>query len=130
MRKVASVEDVVLQHEEDVEEHGEETETELGGIAEDARPVVVVVRNQDHLQRELDNFPHLHHHHYHPHHLKIIYNQDFILIRRLLTNPHNFCGGFLLCVLFQELKATVAKTSGLHQASSISTSSALTPPPC
>ena len=69
MRKVASVEDVVLQHEEDVEEHGEETETKLGGIAEDARPVVVVVRNQDHLQRELDNHPHhYHHHHHHRHH--------------------------------------------------------------
>ena len=63
MGKVASVEDVVLQHEEDVEEHGEETETKLGGIAEDARPVVVVVRNQDHLQRELDNIPHHYHHH-------------------------------------------------------------------
>ena len=63
MGKVASVEDVVLQHEEDVEEHGEETETKLGGIAEDARPVVVVVRNQDHLQQELDNIPH----NYHPH---------------------------------------------------------------
>ena len=49
MGKVASVEDVVLQHEEDVEEHREETKTELGGIAEDARPVVVVVCNQDHL---------------------------------------------------------------------------------
>ena len=81
MGKVASVEDVVLQHEEDVEEHGEETETKLGGIAEDARPVVVVVRNQDHLQRELDNIPHHYHHHHHHHHLKIIYNQNFILIR-------------------------------------------------
>ena len=117
MRKVAPVEDVVLQHEEDVEEDGEETETKLGGIAEDARPVVVVVRNQDHLQRELDNFPHHHHHHYHPHHLKIIYNQDFILIRRLLISPYNFCGGSLFCVLFQELKATVVKTPVLHQAS-------------
>ena len=67
MGKVASVEDVVLQHEEDVEEHGEETETKLGGIAEDARPVVVVVRNQDHLQQELDNIPHHYHHHHHHH---------------------------------------------------------------
>ena len=97
MREVASVEDVVLQHEEDVEEHGEETEAKLGGIAEDARPVVVVVRDQDHLQRELDNIPHhyyhhhyhrhhhhrhhYHHHHHHHHHLKITYNQNFILIR-------------------------------------------------
>ena len=84
MRKVAPVEDVVLQHEEDVEEHGEETETKLGGIAEDARPVVVVVRNQDHLQQELDNIPHHYHHHHHHHHLKIIYNENLTIFHIII----------------------------------------------
>ena len=37
---VASVEDVVLHHEEDVEEYGEETEAELGRVAEYRTPVV------------------------------------------------------------------------------------------
>ena len=56
MWKISSVEDVVLQHEEDVEEDREEAETKLGRIAKDARPVVVVVSDQDHLQRGVDVF--------------------------------------------------------------------------
>ena len=60
MGEVAPVEDVVLQHEEDVEKDGEEAEAELGGVAEDAAPVVVVVGNQHHLRadmRETGTFP-------------------------------------------------------------------------
>ena len=53
MREVAPVEDVVLQHEEDVKEDGEEAEAELGGVAEDAAPVVVVVGNQHHLRQDM-----------------------------------------------------------------------------
>ena len=50
MGKISSVEDIVLEHEKDVEEDGEEAETELGRVAKDARPVVVVVGDQAHLQ--------------------------------------------------------------------------------
>jgi len=49
MGEISSIEDVVLEHEEDVKEDGEETETKLGRVAKDARPVVVVVSDQDHL---------------------------------------------------------------------------------
>ena len=49
MRLVAAVEDVVLQHEEDVEHDGEETEAELGRVPKDGGPVIVVVADQDHL---------------------------------------------------------------------------------
>ena len=56
MGKISSVEDVVLEHEEDVKEDGEEAETELGRVAKDARPVVVVVSDQDHLQGEVEVF--------------------------------------------------------------------------
>ena len=54
MGKISSVEDIVLEHEEDIEEDGEEAETELGRVAKDARPVVVVVSDQDHLQQRID----------------------------------------------------------------------------
>ena len=63
MGKISSVEDVVLEHEEDVKEDGEEAETELGRVAKDARPVVVVVSDQDHLQGGIEVFEHKHHDH-------------------------------------------------------------------
>ena len=63
MWKISSVEDVVLQHEEDVKEDGEEAETKLGRIPKDARPVVVVVSDQDHLQGGIVVFDHQHHDH-------------------------------------------------------------------
>ena len=49
MGKISSVEDVVLQHEEDVEHDGEETEAELSRVPKDGGPVIVVVADQDHL---------------------------------------------------------------------------------
>ena len=49
MRLVAAVEDVVLQHEEDIEHDGEESQPELGGVAEQRVPVVIVVGDQEHL---------------------------------------------------------------------------------
>ena len=39
----------MLVHEEDVEENGEEAEAELGGVAKDGAPVVVVVGDDEHL---------------------------------------------------------------------------------
>ena len=39
----------MLIHEEDVEEDGEEAEAELGGVAKDGAPVVVVVGDDEHL---------------------------------------------------------------------------------
>ena len=49
MRGVAPVEYVVLQHEEDIEHDGEESQPELGGVAEQRVPVVIVVGDQEHL---------------------------------------------------------------------------------
>ena len=49
MRGVAPIEDVVLQHEEDIEHDGEESQPELGGVAEQRVPVVIVVGDQEHL---------------------------------------------------------------------------------
>ena len=63
MGEISSIEDVVLEHEEDVKEDGEETETKLGRVAKDARPVVVVVSDQDHLQGGIVVFDHQHHDH-------------------------------------------------------------------
>ena len=60
MGKISSVEDVMLEHEENVEEDGEEAEAELGRVAKDARPVVVVVSDQDHLQEAIEIFVHHH----------------------------------------------------------------------
>lgn len=40
----------MLDQEQDIEEDGEETETELGWIPEDGTPVVVVVPNEKHLK--------------------------------------------------------------------------------
>jgi hypothetical protein len=40
----------VLEHEEDVEDEAEEAKPELGGVAEEGDPVVVVVRVERHLQ--------------------------------------------------------------------------------
>ena len=50
MGEVASVQTVVLHDEEYVEEDGEGTEPELGGVAEDGSPVVVVKADDEHLQ--------------------------------------------------------------------------------
>ena len=69
--KISSVEDIVLKHEEDVKEDGEEAEAELGWIAKDARPVVVVVSDQDHLQVAIEAFyppPSDQDHHNHDYH--------------------------------------------------------------
>ena len=52
MRLVPPVEHVVLEHEEDVEKDGEEAKTELGGVAKDAAPVVIVVGDQHHLENK------------------------------------------------------------------------------
>jgi len=50
VRLVVPVEDVMLEDEENVEENGEEAESEFRHVAEDAFPVVVIVRLQKHLQ--------------------------------------------------------------------------------
>lgn len=50
MWQVPPVEDVMLEHEEDVEQDGEQSEAELGGVAEEGAPVVVVVGDEDHLE--------------------------------------------------------------------------------
>ena len=64
MWEISSVEDVVLEHEEDVKEDGEEAETKFGRVAKDARPVIVVVSDQDHLQEGgIEVFKHQHHDH-------------------------------------------------------------------
>ena len=46
---VASVEDVMLHHEEDVEEDGEEAEAELGRVAEYRAPVVCAQQTVTHV---------------------------------------------------------------------------------
>jgi len=40
----------VLENEENVKQDGEQAKTKLGRISEDGTPVIVVVRNQEHLQ--------------------------------------------------------------------------------
>lgn len=40
----------MLHHEEDVKQHREQAQAELGRITEDGRPIIVVVRIQNHLQ--------------------------------------------------------------------------------
>ena len=50
MRDVASVEDVVLEHEEYIESYGEESETELCGVSKQRAPIVIVVGDQKHLE--------------------------------------------------------------------------------
>ena len=47
---VPPVQNVMLDHEEDVENHREQTQAKLGGVAEDGAPVVVVVREDEHLR--------------------------------------------------------------------------------
>ncbi len=49
MRRVATVQPVVLHHEHQVEEHGDEAQPELGEVPEDGVPVVVVVADEEHL---------------------------------------------------------------------------------
>lgn len=50
MGHVAPVQPVVLRDEQDVEQDGEEAETELGRVPEDGSPVVVVVADEEHLE--------------------------------------------------------------------------------
>lgn len=47
---VSPVEDVVLDHEEDVEEHREETQAKFRRVAEDWTPILVVVGEDEHLR--------------------------------------------------------------------------------
>lgn len=47
--EVAPVQEVVLGDEQDVEQDGEEPQTELGWISEDGAPVVVVIADEEHL---------------------------------------------------------------------------------
>ena len=49
MRKVSSVEDIVLQHEEDVKDNREETQPKLGGVTKQRTPVIIVVSYEEHL---------------------------------------------------------------------------------
>lgn len=44
------VQDVVLYHEQDVKEYGEQSQAELGRITEQRVPIIVIVCVQDHLQ--------------------------------------------------------------------------------
>lgn len=44
------VEHIVLENEEDIEDQTEGTKAEFGEIAEEGRPVVIVVRVEHHLQ--------------------------------------------------------------------------------
>ena len=39
----------MLEHEEDVEDHREETETKLCWITKDSGPIIIVVRDENHL---------------------------------------------------------------------------------
>ena len=50
MRKVASVEHIVLEHEENVKYDREEAQTELGGVSEQTAPVIIVVGDEKHLK--------------------------------------------------------------------------------
>ena len=49
MRHVASVEDIVLEHEEDIKHNREESQTKLGWITKQSSPVIIVVSYQKHL---------------------------------------------------------------------------------
>ena len=50
MRDVASVEDVVLEHEEYIKSYGEKSKTEFGRVSKQRAPVIIVVRDQEHLE--------------------------------------------------------------------------------
>ena len=50
MWEVASVEHIVLEHEENVKDDREEAQTKLGGVSEQAAPVVIVVGDEEHLE--------------------------------------------------------------------------------
>ena len=50
MRDIASVEDVVLEHEEYIKSYGEEAQAELCRVSEQRAPVIIVVRDQEHLE--------------------------------------------------------------------------------
>ena len=50
MRDVSSVEDVVLEHEKYIKSYREESQTELGRVSEQRAPIIIVVRDQEHLE--------------------------------------------------------------------------------
>jgi len=50
MRKVAPIQTVVLHHEQNVKQDGEEAESKLCRVPKDGTPVVVVVADEEHLQ--------------------------------------------------------------------------------
>jgi len=50
VREISTVKDVMLENEKYVKEDREKTKSELGWISEDGTPVIVVVRNQEHLE--------------------------------------------------------------------------------
>ena len=50
MWEIASVEHIVLEHEENVEYDREEPEPKLGGVSKQAAPVVIVVGDEEHLE--------------------------------------------------------------------------------
>ncbi len=52
--RVAAVQPVVLHHEHQIEEHGDEAQPELGEVPEDGVPVVVVVADEEHLDHGED----------------------------------------------------------------------------
>ena len=50
MWEIASVEHIVLEHEENVEYDREEPEPKLGGVPKQAVPVIIVVGDEEHLE--------------------------------------------------------------------------------
>ena len=50
MGDVPSVEDVVLEHEKYIKGYGEESQSELCGVSEQRAPIIIVVRDQEHLK--------------------------------------------------------------------------------
>ncbi len=54
MGRVAAVEPVVLHHEQDVKQDGDEAQAELGKVPKDGIPVIVVVADEKHLDHGED----------------------------------------------------------------------------
>ena len=50
MRQIASVEHIMLDHEEDVKYDREEPQPKLGGVSKQTGPVIIVVSYQEHLE--------------------------------------------------------------------------------
>ena len=50
MWDVSSVEDVVLEHEKYIKSYREEPQTELCRVSEERAPIIIVVRDQEHLE--------------------------------------------------------------------------------